>query len=573
MIHKGFLVFLLILNCISLYSERVIGNDSLENQLLSAKNPEERFVLLSKLVDQYTSSNVNKALQYANQASALAISQKSEEMQIKADINLARIYFYMSELEKAIGYAQSALNLSKDVNSEIMLAESYDALGTIYYDIGYHNRSSECFYNSLKLYEKSGDKSGLGATYCRIGTLHFDEKDFDKSEHYYQLSLTLAKEINSNHGIASNYNNLAKIYFEKKEYDKALRFYNSALTINQKENDVYLTAGNYLNIAEVYYEQKKYEESVLNLKNAEEIYSKIGNKVRLCKCFLLQGNIDLINGNISKSIENTLYVFKLAKEQGLTEMLASASGQLNEIYLSTGDSIKAFRYFIMEKQLNDSLLINENKKTLTKLELQYQIEKNEQELKVAKQRKNIVISIIAGCLVFSIIITFLILKQLQLRSKKQQLERESYEKELEFKNKEMVLNIMTFMKRNEMLSEISEKLMKIEKESLSEENKHTIHKIITDLKKSQEDQIWQEFALRFKEIHGSFHERLLAKYPMLTPNELKLCAFLRLNLSSKDIAELTGQRTASLETARYRLRQKLGLVNSDVNLITFLTSF
>jgi len=53
---------------------------------------------------------------------------------------------------------------------------------------------------------------------------------------------------------------------------------------------------------------------------------------------------------------------------------------------------------------------------------------------------------------------------------------------------------------------------------------------------------------------------------------LKLCAFLRLNMSSKDIAELTGQRITTLETARYRLRQKLGIVNSEVSLVTFLSS-
>ena len=61
-------------------------------------------------------------------------------------------------------------------------------------------------------------------------------------------------------------------------------------------------------------------------------------------------------------------------------------------------------------------------------------------------------------------------------------------------------------------------------------------------------------------------------FPDLSPSEQRLCAFLRLNMSTKEISELTGQRISSLETARYRLRKKLGITNSHINLITFLNN-
>jgi hypothetical protein len=166
----------------------------------------------------------------------------------------------------------------------------------------------------------------------------------------------------------------------------------------------------------------------------------------------------------------------------------------------------------------------------------------------------------------------LILNQLRLKAKKLQLEKEVHERALEFKNKEMVINVMSLMKKNEMLAELSEKLIQIEKEATSDESRDTIKKVAKEVQKSQEEEIWKEFSTRFKEVHGDFYDKLLKRFPSLSPNDLKLCAFLRLNMSSKDIAELTGQRVSSLETARYRLRQKLGIANSDINLITFLTS-
>ena len=77
--------------------------------------------------------------------------------------------------------------------------------------------------------------------------------------------------------------------------------------------------------------------------------------------------------------------------------------------------------------------------------------------------------------------------------------------------------------------------------------------------------------MRFKEINAGFYDKLLNQYPDLTQSELKLCAYLRLNMSSKEISDLTGQRTETLEKARYRLRKKFELTNSEVNLVSFLS--
>jgi PAS domain S-box-containing protein len=81
--------------------------------------------------------------------------------------------------------------------------------------------------------------------------------------------------------------------------------------------------------------------------------------------------------------------------------------------------------------------------------------------------------------------------------------------------------------------------------------------------------IWQEFETRFENVYESFYKRLNQKYPDLTKGERKLCALLRLNLSSKDIAALMFQNPQSIDMARYRLRKKLNL-NQDENLIDFL---
>jgi DNA-binding CsgD family transcriptional regulator len=573
MIYKIFLLLFFLVAC-SMASVAQSGHriDSLEHAFSQNKDIEDKISTLWILSNEFLNSDTSKALGYGMKAYDLANSDGDAKAKIITSLFLAKTFFFLSDLKKAMKYAVKAKILAEDSHLELELAGSLDAIGMIYYDIGNQAKSSENFYASLKIYEKLRDKNGLGATFCRIGTLYLDQKDYDKAVEYYAKSISLAKEINSDEGIASNLNNLAKVYSEKKEYGKALQSYEEALRINLKSGNSYLVGNNYLNIADLYLKRRQYSDALGKVQQAKQIFEKLGNKLRLAKSQVLLSEIFLETGQLSLSESLALSALKIGEANDYKEMIVSASGMLNKLYLSKMDSASAFRYFILEQQYQDSLLLDEKQKTLSKLELQYQFEKNEENARIARQRRNIAIIVISGCLVFCLIIIILILKQLKLKAKKLQLEKANHEQELEFKNKEMVLNVMSLMKKNELLAELSEKLIHIEEESTSEESKDTIKKIAFELQKSQEDEIWKEFSHRFKEVHSEFYSTLLQKYPALTPNELKLCAFLRLNMSSKDIAELTGQRVSSLETARYRLRQKLGIANSDVNLITFLSS-
>jgi len=92
-----------------------------------------------------------------------------------------------------------------------------------------------------------------------------------------------------------------------------------------------------------------------------------------------------------------------------------------------------------------------------------------------------------------------------------------------------------------------------------------------ELHRSVESEIWEDFELRFKEVHSDFYTKLIHTFPDLSPNEQRLCAFLKLNMSTKEISELTGQSSKALEMARYRLRIKLNISGTDENLIAFLS--
>ena len=88
----------------------------------------------------------------------------------------------------------------------------------------------------------------------------------------------------------------------------------------------------------------------------------------------------------------------------------------------------------------------------------------------------------------------------------------------------------------------------------------------------QHDNIWQQFEENFDIVYDDFLKRLGEQYPQLTVSDKKMCAYLKMDLSSKEIAPLLNLTVRSVEMTRYRLRKKLGLSHEN-NLTEFLQNF
>ena len=143
------------------------------------------------------------------------------------------------------------------------------------------------------------------------------------------------------------------------------------------------------------------------------------------------------------------------------------------------------------------------------------------------------------------------------------IKNERLEVEFKSKSKELAASTMNIIKKNELFSNIKEELNKIgAKETL----KPVIKIIDSNLNQNNE---WELFQEAFDNADIGFLKRVKALHPKLSPNDLKLCAYLRLNLSSKDIAQILNISPRSVEIKRYRLRKKLKLQHED-NLVNYL---
>ncbi len=150
---------------------------------------------------------------------------------------------------------------------------------------------------------------------------------------------------------------------------------------------------------------------------------------------------------------------------------------------------------------------------------------------------------------------------------------EKLQSELEHKNVELANHTMNVVNKNDLLMRIKSEIKNLKKElgpRFPNYHYRSLLKII-DQNISSEDE-WKTFEAHFDEIHESFFKRLMNEYPDLTQSDLKLCAYLRMNLSTKEIAPLLNISIRGVEARRYRLRKRLNL-DHDANLVEFLLQF
>lgn len=127
------------------------------------------------------------------------------------------------------------------------------------------------------------------------------------------------------------------------------------------------------------------------------------------------------------------------------------------------------------------------------------------------------------------------------------------------------------MERDKIINEIVGEMKNIElKDKISKE---IMSRIVKSLKDTVSDDVLTDFDKYFLYIHPDFYNNLHKMYPELTQNELRLCAMVRLNMSTKDIAEINNIEPNSARIAKNRLRKTLGISNTEESLFTFLSEF
>ncbi|MBI2968345.1 MAG: SpoIIE family protein phosphatase [Bacteroidetes bacterium] len=385
-----------------------------------------------------------------------------DTIRLKTLNRLARL-FYTTQPDKGLEYAWKALELCRTMrqpednyllNKEWALA--HQSMAVCYYIKGEHPPALDYFFKAISLFEdlckiNPGDKGlfiDLARTYANAGNIFGREKNNEKSLEFFFKALSLFdKAAPMGTDVANTYINIGNIYKEMSKngnegelISKAMDYYFKALKIAEKIHDNRRIASCYTNIGTLYALINNHLLTVSYLKKALELHKKTGNNWGVAYTLLSLGQ-EYVDINKPDSALEVLYqAAAMAREMGakketahIYEIIAYADTAMAINSLSSSAWWqKAFRNFHLFKKLNDSILNEENLKSLAKAEAKFEYDKKLTEQKAGQEkerllaeeearRKNIILISTVIILLLAVIFSFYLYTRFRIISKQKNI--------------------------------------------------------------------------------------------------------------------------------------------------------
>lgn len=546
--------------------------DSLEKSLILSTNNEDKVDILLLLSDEFLTSDPDHASDFAKDALTISNTINYSNGQILSLINLAEIYQIKTDLKNSMEHALRAKEMANAQGLRDEYAKSTLIIANSFTQLGDFKQGSNLCFEALEVYESINNRKGICDALNGIGIIYFEQKHYDKALEYFQNSLSIARELNDDRGISRGLNNTSNVYgLDKENIPKSIRALLKAIEINRKTGQMLWLGINYDNLSSYYFEIEQYDSTFFYIHKALDTYKELNNQLDLARAYNQLASYYFDLNDEEQFLHYLTLAYEIGVENDLLGVQYSSSDLFQKYYESINDFESAYAFKTIQFELKDSLDKENSLTRLVQLELLYELQKKEQERKIEAQRKDFFMVLIILGLVTGLIVIVLLLIRYRIKVRFANLQQLKLEDELDFKNKELTANVVSLMKKNEMLAEITDKLIQVENHAVKEETRSAIHRIALDIENSTQEKIWEEFEMRFKQVHSDFYDKLIQRFPDLTPNEQRLCAFLRLNLNTKEISSISGQRPRAIEMARFRLRKKLGISTQEVNLVTFIS--
>jgi tetratricopeptide (TPR) repeat protein len=482
------------------------------------------------------------------------------------------------------------------------ISSLYNVIGAIYEETGLWNDAMAMYMNSLQVCNTNGNQAGQAKVYNNIGKLYYSRNELNKAEELFSKAVEINKRLNIRPELFNNYNNLAGVYNRRHNLARALEFALIALSQLDFNKDFYDLSIAYSNIGNLYQDMGNLQVALSYYQQAAAIQARNSFHIALLGSYLS------ISSAYEKMNRTDSANFYMEKSLVLSEQINNPTEKLDacraaaRFYEKTGKYQKALGLYTKVLSLSDSLEVLNSLTKIEQIQAVYEVINKEKDNKILQQKVNLqqlaiqrqrilLIGAIAIVLFFIYFIFSLrrshrrekvnnemIMKQAnQLHEQEKTLllnKEHSLELELDYKNRQLTSYALHLARNNEFAFKTTEELKQI----LSglgprdKERAERIKQMISDLHQSTSDTAWEEFRLYFEEVHQSFEKNLGNAFPELSPNDKKICALLKLGLTTKEIASITFRELRSVESARNRLRKKLSLP-ADVNIQNFLSRF
>ena len=526
----------------------------------------------------YARSNPEKAQLYIDQAISLAYSVGNDALIGEAHMNAGNFYAMQANYETSETFFAKAKEIFQRTKDSIGLAKVSNNLSKVLFFKGDLEASLASGIEAIQINERPGaDKSFLIGNYMAVGNVLASTEDFERSLKYYQQAEKLANELDNPLRMAQVRHNLGENMNWLKRHEEAIPYFEENVAFYTESNNQFKLASTLNSLGTVYFDMKAYKQAQTYLEDSYALTKKLGDTNGMAFNARGLGRLHMLQGNSKSALSFFSEGMEISKSSGATGILAADFRNVSNAYEGLGDYKNAYIYRVKHQKLNDSIFNIESVSKLNELEIKYQTAKKEGEILTlnAQAKSDRLTKTLYGIGMFSFVaIAGLLLFGFKQRLKKNRIEREKQEEifkqELDFKKKELTSQTLHLVQKNTFIQELRENLERIK--NSPELFKIEFRRIILLLKReNSEDKDWEVFKSYFSEVHNSFDNTLRSITEDLTEKEIRLAAFLRMNLSTKEIASMLNVLPDSVLKSKYRLKKKLK-IDKEIDLTSFLNN-
>jgi tetratricopeptide (TPR) repeat protein len=408
------------------------------------------------------------------------------------------------------------------------------------------------------------DSEYLGVIYNSLAGNFKDLDDLTSAKAYYQKAKREFDDQGDKRAAAMVYNNLGAIYRKVNLLDSALYVYGEASRLLVTLNNSFLLAQNTLNMGNVYEQKGDLDQAETAFLRCLELSETSKLQYGVLLSTLNLGNLYRLKKDFPRSEDWLNRALQLSMSMGLVREEGLTLERLSWLARDTNNFEDAYAQSIKAAVIQDSLASESVKKEVLALQEKFVNEKSANELlslKAKNQQATLGLLVAGiGILLLTILVLYVLYRQKRLLAQKlmAESEREVLSKSIQVKDMELTaqaLQLVQFKKRMEKRAQGLDDTGEEKKESLEFRESFEL--------------MQREFENRITASNEDFYHKLLTTYPDLKPSELKLCAYLRLNLSTKELAENLNKSARTIENTRFSIRKKMGLSSED-NLVAQL---
>jgi tetratricopeptide (TPR) repeat protein len=473
----------------------------------------------------------------------------------------------LGSFDSALYYHLQSYDIKVSNNSSGQaIAKELVNIGNVYSTMDKNPEAIDYFEKAKTQFMAVGDTFNLRKCFNNIGLAYKRMGDTIQAIDNYKYSEQLSRATNYPQGIATSLINLSSLYAGQNQTTQAELALKEAIKLSESIQDIQLISNATQNLASLYFKLGQNDQALAYALKAKDLAGK------------------------SHELDLEKMVFQL----------------ISQIYEAKGDYQQSLLYHKKYTTLHDSLFNVDNTQRFNELqtvfetaqkEQQIALMKNEQEkqlleTKMLKARQRVILGAAVAIILLFIVLVYNIIirrkkdkeihRQKELFHKKAQelseaelekrrIQEEELRQSVLYKSKQLSTHALHMMQKNTLLQEIQDDIKTLSKKVPANERME-YRRINQQINQSlRADNDWDVFKLYFEEVNRDFYTQLNEISPELTTNDHRLCALIKLNMNSKEMASVLNVAPNSIKSSRYRLKKKLGL-DMEADLEEFIRS-